>query len=196
MNTSLYKEHTDEELILLLQKNDDIKAFDELVFRYKDRIMNIMFNFINDRNEAEDLTQDAFLKLYKYKDQYKKFSKFSTWFFAIAMNTARNSYKKSKDYFPVSIYDVDEEDLQTPDMILDLDEYEFEDINNVRLDCLKRSFDLLDPMHKEVIILRFTEEKEYEEIAIILNIPAGTVKSRVNRGRERLKKNFVKLYRE
>ena len=158
--------------------------------------MNIMFNFINDRNEAEDLTQDAFLKLYKYKDQYKKFSKFSTWFFAIAMNTARNSYKKSKDYFPVSIYDVDEEDLQTPDMILDLDEYEFEDINNVRLDCLKRSFDLLDPMHKEVIILRFTEEKEYEEIAIILNIPAGTVKSRVNRGRERLKKNFVKLYRE
>ena len=78
MNTSLYKEHTDEELILLLQKNDDIKAFDELVFRYKDRIMNIMFNFINDRNEAEDLTQDAFLKLYKYKDQYKKFSKFST----------------------------------------------------------------------------------------------------------------------
>ena len=112
------------------------------------------------------------------------------------MNTARNSYKKSKDYFPVSIYDVDEEDLQTPDMSLDLDEYEFEDINKVRLDCLKRSFDLLDPMHKEVIILRFTEEKEYEEIAIILNIPAGTVKSRVNRGRERLNKKFVKLYRE
>ncbi|MBK8982467.1 MAG: hypothetical protein IPM38_09160 [Ignavibacteria bacterium] len=64
MNLLNYREYTDEELMLLYQKNGDVKIFDELVFRYKERIINFVYKYTNNISDAEDLTQDSFIKLY------------------------------------------------------------------------------------------------------------------------------------
>lgn len=180
----------------MLQKDEDIKAFDEIVFRYKDKIINYVYQYTNNRDDAEDLTQDSFLKLYRYRGKYKDFAKFSTWFYTIVTNTVRNRYNKEKNFSPVSFEDVSEADLETDGLISDPFEFENADESGNRIVFLKKAFDMIDDMFKEVILLRYTEGLEYDKIGEILGIPSGTVKSRVNRGREHLRKNFVNIYRE
>ncbi len=194
MDLFYYKEKTDEELILLFQTDPDIKLFDELVFRYKDRILNFVFTQTRNFEEAEDLTQESFVKLYKYKDKYKDEAKFSTWFYTIVINTVRNHYDKNKNFDPLSFEDLEESDLQTETLIYESDENETDDDHLRRSECLQKAFTRLDPIFKEAILLRYQEGYEYEKIAEILGIPAGTVKSRINRGREHLINRFVKLY--
>lgn len=196
MNQTDYREFTDEQLILMLQIDEDIKAFDEIVLRYKDRIINFIFQYTNNRDDAEDLAQDSFLKLYRYRDKYKEIAKFSTWFYTIVINTVRNNYNRGKNFIPVSFEDMDESDLETGDNIYYSDEFDNADEKEKKIECLKKAFDMLDNTFKEIILLRYTEGLEYEKISEILGIPSGTVKSRINRGREHLKNIFVKLYRE
>ena len=180
----------------MLQIDEDIKAFDEIVLRYKDRIINFIFQYTNNRDDAEDLAQDSFLKLFRYRDKYKEIAKFSTWFYTIVINTVRNNYNKGKNFIPVSFEDMDESDLETGDNIYYSDEFDDADEKEKKIECLKKAFDMLDNTFKEIILLRYTEGLEYEKISEILGIPSGTVKSRINRGREHLKNIFVKLYRE
>jgi len=196
LNQTDYREFTDEQLILMLQIDEDIKAFDKIVLRYKDRIINFIFQYTNNRDDAEDLAQDSFLKLYRYRDKYKEIAKFSTWFYTIVINTVRNNYNKGKNFIPVSFEDMDESDLETGDSIYYSDEFDDADEKEKKIECLKKAFDMLDNTFKEIILLRYTEGLEYEKISEILGIPTGTVKSRINRGREHLKNIFVKLYRE
>jgi len=196
LNLLHYKEYTDEELMLLYQKNSDVKIFDELVIRYKERIINFVYKYTNNISDAEDLTQDSFIKLYRYRDKYRDVAKFSTWFYTIVINTVRNKYNKEKNYTSIDIENVNEYELQTDDFIFEPDENGSDDDHLRRMDCVKRSFDELDDIFKEVILLRYNEEFEYDKIAELLNIPEGTVKSRINRGREHMKNIFVKLYKE
>jgi len=85
-----YKKLTDEELILLFQR-DDVNSFNELVHRYKDKIVNFLYRYTGSREDAEDLAQDAFLRLYKSKHLYREIAKFSTWFYTIAINLGKTS---------------------------------------------------------------------------------------------------------
>ncbi len=88
-----YKELTDEQLILTFQK-EDINAFNEIVYRYKDKIVNFLYRYTGSREESEDIAQDAFLRLYKSKHLYREIGKFSTWFYTIAINLAKTNLKK------------------------------------------------------------------------------------------------------
>jgi len=115
LNLLHYKEYTDEELMLLYQKNSDVKIFDELVIRYKERIINFVYKYTNNISDAEDLTQDSFIKLYRYRDKYRDVAKFSTWFYTIVINTVRNKYNKEKNYTSIDIENVNEYELQTDD---------------------------------------------------------------------------------
>ncbi|MBK8982466.1 MAG: RNA polymerase sigma factor [Ignavibacteria bacterium] len=114
----------------------------------------------------------------------------------MVINTVRNKYNKDKNYNSIDIENVSEADLQTDEYIYEPDENESDDDYLRRIDCVEKSFDQLDDIFKEVILLRYKEEFEYEKIAELLNIPEGTVKSRINRGREHMKNIFVKLYIE
>ncbi|MBK8983358.1 MAG: sigma-70 family RNA polymerase sigma factor [Ignavibacteria bacterium] len=162
MDLLYYREKTDEELILLFQADPDIKLFDELVFRYKDRILNFVFTQTRNFEEAEDLTQESFIKLYKYKDNFRNESKFSTWFYTIVTNTVRNHYSKKKNFDPLSFEDMEESDLQTETLIYEPDDNETDDDHLRRSECLQKAFTQLDPIFKEAILLRFQEEYEYE----------------------------------
>ena len=87
--------YTDEDLIARFQNGDEY-AFDEIVNRYKDRLLNFVFRFIGQIDESEDIVQDTFLKVYKNKNSYVNIARFSTWIYTIAGNLAKTELRKRK----------------------------------------------------------------------------------------------------
>ena len=177
-------EQTDEELISQFQ-NGNINAFNELVNRYKDKLLNFVFYFFNDIDLSEDIVQDTFLKLYTHKNSYKEIAKFSTWIYTIAGNLAKTELRKQKRRKTFSISDIsfDNNDFIIPsnDLIPE------EKINyNNDMKNLRFALNQLPVDFKTVIILRDIQELSYDVISNIINMPLGTVKSRINRARLKL----------
>ena len=183
-------ELTDEQLIKKFQKGD-IGAFNQIVYRYKDRLLNFIYRFVNDIDKSEDLVQDTFLKLYTHKDSYKEIAKFSTWLYTIAANLAKTELRKIKRRKTFSISDLSNNDREFvisseaigPD---DMDiKSTFE--KNIQIALERLSIDF-----KTIIILRDIQELSYDEISKIMKLPIGTVKSRINRGRLKLQELLIK----
>ena len=177
---------TDEELIKDFQ-NGEVSSYNHLVYRYKDRLFNYIYQFVRDVNLAEDLLQDTFIKLYTHKDSYREIAKFSTWIYTIASNLAKTELRKIKRRQTYS-----ESALSTDDrkfVMRQPDQESFEDIEDTSVsgNILEKSLIELDDEFKNIIILRDIQELSYDEISKILQIPLGTVKSRINRGRFKLK---------
>jgi RNA polymerase sigma-70 factor (ECF subfamily) len=175
---------SDETLIARFQQGD-VQAFDVLVRRYKDQLLNYVFRFVGNRNDAEDIVQETFLRVYKNKHYYKEIAKFSTWVYTIAGNLAKTELRRRKrrKVFSVSNFVNDERDFDIPD----LDRNPEKEVDgSIKDDIIQRAIEKLPPKFKEVILLRDVQGFAYEEISQILNIPLGTVKSRVNRGRLKL----------
>jgi len=177
---------TDEELIVAFQ-NGDREAYNQLVHRYKDKLTNFIYRFTYDIDSAQDLAQDTLLKVYINKDSYKNIAKFSTWIYTIASNLAKTELRKLKRRQTYSISDLSTDDrefvLRRPD---DGSFEDAEDTNESRR-ILEDSLIDLDSEFRNIIILRDIQELSYDEISRILKIPLGTVKSRINRGRFKLK---------
>ena len=179
---------TDEELIAQFQKGD-VQAFDVLVRRYKDQLLNYVFRFVGSRVDAEDIVQETFLRVFKNKHYYKEIAKFSTWVYTIAGNLAKTELRRRKrrKMFSVSNFVNEDRDYDIPDS--DLTPEQQVD-GNIKDDIIQKAIDKLPPKFKEVILLRDVQGFAYEEISQILNIPLGTVKSRVNRGRLKLQEDL------
>ena len=177
---------TDEQLIIAFQ-NGDRDAYNLLVNRYKDKLTNFIFRFTGDIDSAQDLAQDTLLKVYIKKDSYKEIAKFSTWIYTIASNLAKTELRKLKRRQTYSISDLSTDDREF--VIHRKDEDAFEDIEDTHVSgsILEKSLMNLDEEFRNIIILRDIQELSYDEISKILQIPLGTVKSRINRGRFKLK---------
>ena len=178
-------EFSDERLFKLFQKGD-IQAFDQLVIRYKDRLYNFLYGIVHDVELAEDLAQDTFLKVYTNKDSYKELYKFSTWMYTIAKNLAFTELRKKKRRKTSSFSEISKDDweIQVPDSTAEAIEDEImnaEKRRNIQNALLQISIDF-----RTIIILRDIQELSYEDISKIIEVPVGTVKSRINRGREKL----------
>ncbi|MBK8551115.1 MAG: sigma-70 family RNA polymerase sigma factor [Ignavibacteria bacterium] len=189
-----YKNLTDEELILEFQK-EDVNAFNEIVYRYKDRIINFLYRYTSSREESEDIAQEAFLRLYKSKHLYREIGKFSTWFYTIAINLAKTHLRHKKNYRTISInnYDENEEkDYELTANVIAPDESANASNENY---YIQKAINALNVKFKEVVILRDIQELDYEEISKITKLPLGTVKSRINRGRECLKEMLEQIYK-
>ncbi len=183
---------TDEELIARFQQGDQ-QAFDMLVHRYKDQLLNFVYRFVGNRNDAEDIVQETFLRVYKNKHYYKEIAKFSTWIYTIAGNLAKTELRKRKrrKLFSVSNFMNEEKDYEIPD---EERNPELEVDGTIKDDIIQKAIEKLPPKFKEVILLRDVQGFSYEEISQILNIPLGTVKSRVNRGRLKLQEDLKFLF--
>tara|TARA_B100000029_G_C17560888_1_gene953306 strand:- start:1484 stop:2068 length:585 start_codon:yes stop_codon:yes gene_type:complete len=177
---------TDEELILDFQSGNR-DAYNELVLRYKDKLTNFIYRFTYDIDSAEDLAQDTLLKVYINKDSYKEIAKFSTWIYTIASNLAKTELRKIKRRKTFSISDLSSDDREF--VIHRPDDQSFEGIEDTKVSSsiLQESLTEIDDEFKNIIILRDIQELSYDEISKILKIPLGTVKSRINRGRFKLK---------
>tara|TARA_A100001011_G_C14117655_1_gene759806 strand:- start:314 stop:895 length:582 start_codon:yes stop_codon:yes gene_type:complete len=183
-------ELTDEQLIKKFQEGD-IGAFNQIVYRYKDRLLNFIFRFINDIDKSEDLVQDTFLKLYTHRDSYKEIAKFSTWLYTIAANLARTELRKIKrrKTFSISELSRNEKEFVISSESITPDE---QDINNRFNKKIQIALQKLNIDFKTIIILRDIQELSYNEISKIMKLPIGTVKSRINRGRLKLQELLTK----
>lgn len=183
---------SDEKLIARFQQGD-VQAFDVLVRRYKDQLLNYVFRFVGNRVDAEDIVQETFLRVYKNKHYYKEIAKFSTWVYTIAGNLAKTELRRRKRrrIFSVSNFVNEERDYDIPD----IDNNPEQEVDGAITDnIIQRAIDKLPPKFKEVILLRDVQGFAYEEISQILSIPLGTVKSRVNRGRLKLQEDLKFLF--
>ncbi|KXK03815.1 MAG: sigma-70 family RNA polymerase sigma factor [Ignavibacteriaceae bacterium] len=190
-----YKSLTDEQLIFEFQQ-EDVEAFNEIVFRYKDRLVNFLYRYTGSKDDSEDLAQDTFLKLYRSKHLYREIAKFSTWFYTIAINLAKTNLRKKVRYNAISISDIDpdeEKDFELPAS----GQISPEDSANASIEnvYIQNAINSLNEKFREVIILRDIQDLDYEEISKITDLPLGTVKSRINRGRERLKELLKEIYK-
>ncbi len=173
--------YTDEELIRRFQKGDE-NAYGELVKRYKDPLLNFVHRYVYDHDQAEDIVQDTMVKLFTHKHYYKEIAKFSTWIYTIAGNLAKTELRKRKRQKTTQLSQLGPEDreFQIPADDAGTDE----SIQNSFVEKrIQAAIQNLEPHFRTVIIMRDIQELSYEEISNILNVPLGTVKSRINRGR-------------
>lgn len=186
------RQYTDEELIARFQGGDE-QAYVELVNRYRDRLMTFVYRFVNDFEQAQDIVQDTLLKVYTHRHFYKEIAKFSTWIYTIAGNLAKTELRKRKRRKVTNlsqmsredkVYEIPSNDTDTGDRI----QGQFAEQQ------LQKAIQSL-PLHfRTVVILRDLQELSYEEISNIVDVPLGTVKSRINRARLQLQK-ALKDYR-
>ena len=179
---------SDEELILRFQKGDE-QSYIELVNRYRDRLINFIYRFVNDIESAEDIVQDALLKVYTHKHYYKNIAKFSTWLYTIAGNLAKTELRKKKTRKVTNLSQMGPEDKD-----YELTSNEPETDKATQNEYLEKRIQIAInklPLHfKTVTILREIQELSYEEISKIVDVPLGTVKSRINRARLQLQKEL------
>ena len=188
---------TDEELIKELQDNNTLEAYEILVKRYKDSLINFVYRFVGDKDTSYDIVQDTMIKFYINKDSYKSFAKFSTWIYTIAANLAKNELKRKKRRVIFSIGSSSNDDDKP---------IEYEDKNSMMPDkytdteikskIIQNALLKIKPVYREMVILRDIQEFSYEEIAEMKNMSIGTVKSRINRGRSQLQKLLKNIYKE
>ena len=164
----------------------DRDAFDALVRRHQARTYNFVRTMVHDDADAEDLTQDVFVRVWKSIGRFRGDSAFSTWLFRIAVNVARTHLSRRSRWRLFSRPASDEspdapadaEDLPSPERLED---------DVVRRDLIDRALATLSPDLRAAVTLRDVEGLEYREIARALDIPLGTVESRIFRARQRLR---------
>ncbi|MEE9166292.1 MAG: sigma-70 family RNA polymerase sigma factor [Candidatus Neomarinimicrobiota bacterium] len=180
-------QYSDEELIGRFQKGDEF-AYLELVKRYRNRLMNFSYRFLGSKEDAEDIVQDTFVKLYTHRHFYRDIAKFSTWIYTIAANLAKTELRKRKrrkvSYLSQMGTEEKDFDLPTKDTTDDYTEGRFTEAQ------IQDAIQEL-PLHfRTAVILRDIQELSYEEISNILDVPLGTVKSRINRARLQLQEEL------
>ncbi len=173
---------TDEKLIARFQ-DGDINAYNELVNRYKDKLLNFVFRYFNNREQAEDVVQETMIKLYTHASYYKNIAKFSTWIYTIAKNNALTELRKNKRKQTDSLWTNEGKpiDIETKGESLEKTVH-----NQIAVEELNKYLDEIPENFRVAVVLRDFQELSYEEISKILEIPIGTIKSRINRGRIQL----------
>ncbi len=169
----------------------DETAYKQLMTNYHGAIFNLLYKMVRNKEETEDLVQEAFMKAFAALPSFNEEYAFSTWLYKIAINNCIDHMRKKrlKTYSinkPVQSKD-GELDREFPDTSMSPDR---DVLNEERTLLIEAAIDELPENYKVAIVLRHSEEKSYEEIAEILNIPLGTVKARIFRAREMLKKKL------
>lgn len=169
----------------------DETAYRQLLENYRGAIFNLLFKMVRNKEETEDLVQEAFIKAFKALPSFNEEYAFSTWLYKIAINNCIDHMRKKrlKTYSinkPVRSKD-GELDREFPDTSMSPDK---ELLHDERTRLIETAIDELPENYKTAILLRHRDEKSYEEIAQLLDIPLGTVKARIFRAREMLKKRL------
>ena len=194
---AFYRDLPDEDLMDHVVAGSEA-AFATLVDRYKNRLQNIVYRYIRDFQRSEDLAQEAFVRVYLHRERYRKTGKFSTWIFTIAVNLAKNEIRRKVRLRDVLSLDYVAEMLGGSDPGIKDESQPAADRQAERgqtSEVVADAIAKLPVVYREALVLRDIEGLAYEEIAEILGIQGGTVRSRINRARIMLKdklKGFAK----
>ncbi len=182
---------SDSNVVQLFLDGED-RAFAELVRRYDKRLQNFVYRTVGDRERAEDLVQETFVRVYRHLNRFDQARKFSTWIYTIAGNLAKNELR-NRSRNPLVLFQAIMKNWES-----DYRPLEWEDTRNRPDDLYRKRFlrekvneavDQLPDHHRTVFVLRELHGKTYEEIAEITGCNLGTVKSRLNRARN----NFARI---
>lgn len=163
----------DLDLMRRVQEGEMV-SYNTLVNRYKDRLFNVLYRMLSSEDEANDLLQETFLRVWQHKMSYDFRFAFSTWIYTIALNLARNELRRRKKIKFLDIFDF-------ADKLTAKEEKQDTSANLKAL--LESEMKRLPEKYKTAFLLRDVDNLSYEEIAQVLGVPLGTVKSRVNRAR-------------
>lgn len=167
-----------QQIVKLIEHNDN-ESRRALFEAYYRRTFAVAFNILRNRESAEDITQDAFIKAFQNLHQLKDKTKFGAWLAVIASNLARNHLKREKKV----IYTAELPEVQGQ---TDHNDTEVEALHALELERVRKAVRELSPDHYQVIVLQFFDDLKIDEIAALLKVSPGTVKSRLFRARQKL----------
>ena len=180
MGEKVTDKQADHDLIKRVQEGDMV-AFNHIVDKYKDRLMNVIIRMIKSREETEDIVQETFVRVYQHRKSFDFRHCLSTWIYTIALNLARNELRKRKCFKFFDIFDMQGKEGEIS--------VEMELPTNLPK-AIEAALNTLPEKYKMAFVLRDIQELPYDEVAKIMNIPLGTVKSRVNRARSMLREKL------
>jgi len=170
----------------------DQRAFGELVGRYDSRLLNFVYRTVGDRERAQDLVQETFVRVYRHLHRFDQTKKFSTWIYTIASNLAKNELR-NRSRNPLVLFQTIKKHWEADHRPLEWEDnsYRPDDLFRKRhlQETVEKAVQELPEHHRIVFVLRELEGKTYEEIAEITGVNLGTVKSRLNRARN----NFARI---
>jgi len=183
---------SDEELMFRFRAGEQA-AFEQLVNRYRNRAISVAFQYLHNQEEAKDVVQDAFVKVFQAADSFREGEKFSPWFFRILINQAINVYRRKKVVHFFSLFQ-NESDSERNSLIDTLESENTADgaVNDTK-EVVWKGIQKIPEKLRHVVVLRDIEGFSEIETGKILNIPIGTVKSRLFHGRRKLRKNLEKI---
>jgi RNA polymerase sigma-70 factor (ECF subfamily) len=184
--------HLDDSAVVAAFLDGNKRGFDELVERYQNRLMNFVYRTTGDRERAEDLVQETFIRVYRHLHRFDQSKKFSTWVYTIASNLAKNELR-NRSRNPLVLFQTLMKNREADQRPLEWEDNTYRPDDLFRKRHLKSQVDAavdqLPEHHRKVFVLREMEGKTYEEIAEITDTNLGTVKSRLNRARN----SFAKI---
>lgn len=181
----------DTDLVVAAAAGDGA-SFDHLVERYHRQIVNFVFRMVGNYETALDLAQEVFIKVYGSLERYNPEFKFSTWIYKIASNTAIDYLRKQSVALSPLYMVSDDEELElpipsktlSPERVLERSE---------RSAQIEEAISKLPPRYRELIVLRHVSELSYDEIADVTGLPLGTVKNRIFRARDAMRRHLIRL---
>lgn len=177
-------------------KAGDIDAFEELFNRYQKRIYNLIYRMVDNEQDANDLTQEVFIRVYNSINTIRTDASFAAWIRTVAINITRDFFRKKKRTVKTDSYDaainMDNGDIER--QIEDISPNPHNILESKETSkIVEKAISSLSQQHKEVIILHHIDGQDVENIAAALNLPVGTVKSRLARARDNLKRKLSSI---
>ena len=167
------------------------QAFHKLVKRYEKTVFHIAFKIVRNEETARDITQESFMKAFTALSSYRSEYRFSTWLCKIAANTSIDHLRKRR----IQALSLDQAvETEEGQVAIEIPDYSFHPEREYeakqKMISIESAINSLPEKYREVIVYRHQDDKSYEEIADLLNVPVGTVKARIFRARELLKKSL------
>ncbi len=193
IDSIMTKDLTADKLLLERFRQGDARAFDDIVHRYREPIFRRVFGMLKNHEDAEEVTQDTFLRARRGLDAFRGDAAFSTWLYQIATNLAHNRYWfwwRRGRHAAVSLDAAvsHEADVTLAEMLPDEEpDPGAKAVTHELVERVEAAMACLSPAHREILTLRNVRDLSYEEIAALLDLSLGTVKSRIARAREALK---------
>ncbi len=182
-----------EARLVALARDGEREAFAELVNMYKGKLFHLAYRMLSNRQEAEDVVQDTFLRMYANLERYDPTHKFSTWIYRIATNLCIDRLRRKKAAYSLDADMSEGEGLDGYSVLQSKDvSPEQEVILSERQLVVRRAMDALPVKYKSAMALKYYQDLSLQEISDILHIPVSTVKTRIHRGRDYLRRRLEK----
>ena len=189
------KANRDYKLVCLARDNNDQKAFNKLMKLYQSSVYFTMLKMTNNREDAKDLTLEAFEKAFSKLISYQPQFCFSTWLFTIATNNCIDFIRKKNDkILSMNIFDEDNKLFETINQVkVKEPNPEEQMIKQQKADSIQEKIKTLNPHYRNLVEMRYNKEMQYGEISDLLKIPLGSIKAQLYRAREILSRSLINI---